>query len=902
MATAGTLVYSTKLDTKGIDKGLKGMTGKVQSTGSTIKSILGGLGIASVVSKAIGAINDSLDGAISRFDTLNNFPKVMSNLGIDARKSEKSIQRLSDGLQKVPTTLDDAALAVQRFASVNSDVEKSTDMFLAVNNAILAGGASAQIQQTALEQLAQAYSKGKPDMMEWRTLQTAMPAQLKQVAIAMGYTGGNVAALGKDLRDGNVSMDSFIDTIMKLNKQGVNGFQSFAKQAENAVGGVGTSIANAKTAVVRGVETMVRSLDKGLSKTKFKSLSGLITAFGKGFEKVLKKISKAIEKVPFDKIFKILKSLLPVIGSVTAGFAAMSAVTKAMKIGSLVKDIVAMIAAFGPVGIAVGAITALGAAIYIYTKRQKEGTKVTEENKKALQDYTSSMKEAKQAKNEYLNENLGEVARYQDLKTELDGLIDKNGKVKKGYEDRAKFIVSTLNDALGTEIKITGGVIRNYDKISDSIQKVIDKKKAQIILDAHEKEYAEAVKQRTNLEKTYRKELSENNRLQKEQATVMQRLSELTGYSVEELQRAQKEYGGLAHVMTDVGGEGKELLKVSDRYAKNLKESNKTLSSARKEYEKNQYTMKQYEDAAAQMSKGNTNAVMKIYDDTRNYTGKTTQEIYNDYQKRINQQKDYINQLKVNKNNYDKSFIDSETKRANANIKNLQKEQQQYKQTTQNSQATIKGIWNKGMSDLIKDVTGKNIEFRRVGKNQIQVYSNGVAQGKPMSDKQARAVADGMVKNLNKGIKGGKVAGINLIKGVDDGINYQKGSAFATISSFGKNLLAKLKKSLKEHSPSKATFEMGEFLDIGIIEGIENSKRKVLNTADSFGKDILKKMQSAVTLETGNITANANIKGNSFLNTTTVNSHVVADVYMDRTKVGQAVTPIVAQTIRKAGA
>lgn len=902
MATAGTLVYNTKLDTKGIDKGLKGMTGKVQSTGSTIKSILGGLGIAAVVSKAIGVINNSLDGAISRFDIMNNFPKVMSNLGIGAEESNKAIKKLSDGLQNVPTTLDEAVLAVQRFASVNSDVEKSTDMFLAVNNAILAGGASAQIQSSALEQLAQAYSKGKPDMMEWRTLQTAMPAQLKQVAIAMGYTGGNVAALGKDLRDGNVSMDSFIDTIMKLDKQGVNGFQSFAKQAENAVGGVGTSIANAKTAVVRGVETMIRSLDKSLKKAKLGGISGVITKIGKSFENALKKIGRIMEKVSFDKLYKILKSLVPVIGGVVAGFASMSAVTKAMKIGSLVKDIVAMIAAFGPIGIAVGGVVALTSAMVIFSKRQREGTKVTQETSQTLKNYASSVKEAKQAKEEYLNENLGEVARYQDLKNELDSLIDKNGKVKQGYEDRAKFIVSTLNDALGTEISITNGVISNYDKISKSIQNVIDKKKAQIILDAHEKEYANAVKQKAELERVYGNELSENSRLHKEYEKRLKAVADEMDISIDKLEKYRTANGDIDTNLIPVNQRVQKLANSFNSYNEKLEESNKTLGKAREEYTKNQSTMKQYEDAATQMQKGNTNAVMKIYDDTRNYTGMTDSEIYNSYQKRIQQNRDYISGLLNNKSQYDKSFIDSEIKRANANIKNLQKEQQQYKQTTQNSQTTIKGIWNQGMRDLIKDVSKQDIEFRRVGKNQIQVYRNGMAEGKPMSDKQARAVAEGMVKNLNKGIKGGKVAGINLIKGVDAGINYQKGSAFATISSFGKSLLAKLKKSLKEHSPSKATFEMGEFLDIGIIEGIENSKRKVLNTADNFGKDILKKMQNAVTLETGNITANANIKGNSFLNSTTVNSHVVADVYMDRTKVGQAVTPIVAQTIRKAGA
>ena len=71
--------------------------------------------------------------------------------------------------------------------AANGDIERSTDMFLAVNNAILAGNAPMENQAAALEQITQAYSKGKPDMMEWRTLMTAMPGQLKQVAKAMGY-------------------------------------------------------------------------------------------------------------------------------------------------------------------------------------------------------------------------------------------------------------------------------------------------------------------------------------------------------------------------------------------------------------------------------------------------------------------------------------------------------------------------------------------------------------------------------------------------------------------------------------------------------------------------------------------------------------------------------------------
>ncbi|MGO5579078.1 tape measure protein, partial [Catenibacterium mitsuokai] len=115
---------------------------------------------------------------------------------------------------------------------MNSNISRSTDMFLALNNAILAGGASSEIQKSALEQLSQSYAKGKPDMFEWRSAMTAMPAQMKQVAEAMGFV--NASALGEALRNGTVSMDQFMDTIMKLNTQGINGYQSFEEQARNA--------------------------------------------------------------------------------------------------------------------------------------------------------------------------------------------------------------------------------------------------------------------------------------------------------------------------------------------------------------------------------------------------------------------------------------------------------------------------------------------------------------------------------------------------------------------------------------------------------------------------------------------------------------------------------------------
>lgn len=232
-----------------------------------------------IVALGIGALIksifiDNMDDAISRLDTLNNYPKVMSNLGIAGEDAEASLKRLSDKLIDLPTTLDDAAMSVQRFTSANGNIKASTEMFLALNNAILSGGASTETQKSALEQLSQAYAKGKPDMMEWRTAMTAMPAQLKQVAIAMGYVSAD--QLGEALRNGKVSMNEFMVKITDLNKHGVNGFESFENQARNSTGGVATSMLNVKTAITRGLADIMNAIGQSNIAGFFKSISQAI--------------------------------------------------------------------------------------------------------------------------------------------------------------------------------------------------------------------------------------------------------------------------------------------------------------------------------------------------------------------------------------------------------------------------------------------------------------------------------------------------------------------------------------------------------------------------------------------------------------------------------------------------
>lgn len=272
---------------KGAEKSAKALSTGMLVMGTAVGNVLG-----SIISKAFQSINAHMDDSIKRLDTLNNYTRVMTNLGVAAQDSEKSLRVLDNGITGLPTRLDDAASAVQRFTAANGNIAASTDMFLALNNAILAGGAATETQNTALEQMMQAYSKGKPDAMEWRAFLTAMPAQLKQIATSMGYTS---SAMGGDLynalQTGKISMNDFMFAIMKLNKQGVAGFESFATQARNATSGVGTSITNLKTAITRGITQILDVLGQSNIAGFFNGLSKAIsTAFNyvAAFVKIIK--------------------------------------------------------------------------------------------------------------------------------------------------------------------------------------------------------------------------------------------------------------------------------------------------------------------------------------------------------------------------------------------------------------------------------------------------------------------------------------------------------------------------------------------------------------------------------------------------------------------------------------
>ena len=242
-----------------INKGFDGLGGGAKKANSGIMDVVKGLGLMKIASGAFNVMKSSMDGAISRFDTMNKFPKVMKALGFSAEDSQKSITKLSDGIDGLPTKLDDVVSSTQQMTAITGDLDRSTNTVLALNNAFLASGASTDDASRGMQQFNQMLSTGTVDLESWKTLQETMPLALQKTAEAMGFVGKSAQRdLYAALKDGSITFEQFTDKLIELGT-GTGMLADLAK--ENSLG-IATSFGNLRNSVTKNLGNMLMKIDE----------------------------------------------------------------------------------------------------------------------------------------------------------------------------------------------------------------------------------------------------------------------------------------------------------------------------------------------------------------------------------------------------------------------------------------------------------------------------------------------------------------------------------------------------------------------------------------------------------------------------------------------------------------
>lgn len=264
---------------KNMTSTMKKALGACESFGDRVKSIVAGVGITKVIGASMNVLSSSLDGAINRFDTMQSYPKVMKSLGFSVEQSQKSVAKLNQSVQGLPTSLADVVTTSKSLSAVTGNIDKATDTTIALNHAFLASGSSSEDASRGLQQYSQMLAKGTVDMQSWRTLQETMAPALTKVAKKLGIASGNTNELYEALQNGTISFDQLNDAMIECDTE-TGGFADTALEASK---GVKTSMTNIKSAVQNLEQGFMSAMNNML---KSKAMGGLVD----NLEKIKSKI------------------------------------------------------------------------------------------------------------------------------------------------------------------------------------------------------------------------------------------------------------------------------------------------------------------------------------------------------------------------------------------------------------------------------------------------------------------------------------------------------------------------------------------------------------------------------------------------------------------------------------
>lgn len=315
------------------------------------------------------------------------------------------------------------------------------------------------------------------------------------------------------------------------------------------------------------------------------------------------------------------------------------------------------IMAANPVALLTSAVVGLtAAAVALSLVHGEEKTAVQELNEE-LEEEAESFKEVQKAAQEQGEANLAEINNIQKMKDELDLLVDSNGKVKEGFENRASYLVNELAEATGADIKLVDGQIQNYSKLSGEIQKTIDKMRAEAILEAHKEEYQTAVEKQADAQKKLNQTRDEYNKVLKNSQKY------IDDYMKSSYDHTLSEEQNLANAR-----------KAYDNYASGVKEN---LDKAQKNYNNYNQVIAGYQQAEMELQQGKTENVCDLLNQESSAYAKNAEDKLSAYSQEIADLETYIASQQQIRTEANKETVDAEIAASKKAIANKHDEMQQ---------------------------------------------------------------------------------------------------------------------------------------------------------------------------------------------------------------------------------
>lgn len=259
-----------------------------------------------------------------------------------------------------------------------------------------------------------------------------------------------------------------------------------------------------------------------------------------------------------ESLFPKLKALGVLIGTVFA-------INKAAKFTKSIKDLVAAYKALKTAtqaanaaqsaslwGAIAAAIALVVSTIFSSVAAQKDAAAAAQEHKQALMDLSKEQldycadlataeKEAVKLRRETAKAVNEEYDEYSTLWDELQKLVDAEGNVLKGNEERVDYIRGELSQAIGEEIDMVDGQIQKYKELSQRMDETLIKQRTARMIERQESNYEAAKESLPSLQQAYEEANADWNTYQ-EDLTAYEKLKEAMLLASAEVARAGKNY------------------------------------------------------------------------------------------------------------------------------------------------------------------------------------------------------------------------------------------------------------------------------------------------------------------------------------------------------------------------
>lgn len=777
---------------------------------------------------AVGEINtrfgvtgdelESLSAQFIKFADLNNtdvsssvdsVQKVMAAFNIDAKQANKVLDTLNKTSQKSGIKIDKLADAMSSNALALQEMGLNAAEAAEFLGQVEKSGADVSVVLRGLKVAnVNATKSGKTLQESLKSFQATMnstKSDTQKLEAAIELFGSNAG-----------------QAIYNACKTGSMSFEDMALTLESASGSVEESF----NQTVDGVDNWKMAMNE--VKLIGADIGGILSEFaGPILTKVRDALKKALEwwrslsdeqQKNIIKITGIVAATGPLVTIIGKATSAVGLLSKGL--GVLAAHPVA--AAFlGLTAAIAGTVIAVNDHISSVKKAMEEEAGWTDEVKalnQAIEDQAEVYRDSITAKNESIDAIDAEYDHLQDLAAEYDTLLDSNGKIKKGYEERAEFIKTELSNALGIEKDQIDEIVKKNGELSSSIQDIIDKRRAEAVLNQLESEYADAVieaskarKNLTDAEAAYAKQAAKVADLEEQRTKLQNKIRNATDENVATIQEWNEELLNLDDQLTN-----------SKAYLGVMEEA---VNTARDTYEGFQTTIRNYEGVSSAVISGDTNKINKALEQFRS-DFKTTETATKE-------------SLKAQYEALDKEY------------KNMVKAVEAGDKTITQKDLAEKRYWR---NQALVEYNKATQDARDAARNQVNAYANRMKEGEKDAKEAAAKVGGGAKSALDSAASGSYDSGYNFTSGFSQGITAAIPNAEKAAQSAAQRAKDKMNKLLGIQSPSKVMMQTGEYFSEGFALGIEDASKYAVAAAQKLSEQT----ENAVNPQASQTAANAN--------------------------------------------